>query len=190
MRSPGQRVPVQSIAMHERPEQHACTQAILDMRILGDVFSIVQVRKGVIVYRQVNRDCSHRQQETKNSRASRRVFEQEIATKPEFPFWPQERHHSTPVSPVRDTVKQFVIGSTPDGVPSPTSTARNCPFAAYFCNTSPYPNQLIDGFRCRLDHDPPIPSVSVAARSGPALPRTAAASDVLPPAVASSSAHV
>src|SRR5271157_5568864 len=65
-----------------------------------------------------------------------------------------------------------------------TSTAQNCPICAYFCNTSPYPNQLIDGFRCRLDHDPPIPSVSVAARSGRALPRTAAASDVLPPAVA------
>src|ERR1022692_3465264 len=113
-----------------------------------------------------------------------------IISKPEFPFCPQERHHSTPVSPVRDTVKQFVIGSTPDGVPSPTSTARNCPFAAYVCNTSPYPNQLIDGFRCRLHHDPPIPSVSVAARSGPALPRTAAASAVLPPAVASSSGHV
>src|ERR1035441_6991291 len=41
----------------------------------------------------------------------------------EFPFWPQKRHHSTPVSPVRDAVERLVIGSTPDVVPSPTSTA-------------------------------------------------------------------
>jgi hypothetical protein len=34
------------------------------------------------------------------------------------------------------------------------------------------------------------PSVAVAARSGPASPRTAAGSDVLPPAEASSSGHV
>src|ERR1039458_5876857 len=43
--------------------------------------------------------------------------------------------------------------------------------------------------RTSPDHDPPIPSVSVAARSGPASPRTAAASDILPPAKASSSGH-
>src|ERR1035441_7579960 len=30
------------------------------------------------------------------------------------------------------------------------------------------PTKFIDGFRCRLEHDPPILSVSVAARSGPA----------------------
>ena len=40
------------------------------------------------------------------------------AHKPEFPFWPQERHHSTPVSPVRNTVERFFIGSIPDGLPA------------------------------------------------------------------------
>jgi hypothetical protein len=67
--------------------------------------------------------------------------------KPEFPFWPQERHHSTPVSPVRDTVKRFFIESTPDGLPPAPAQPKIAPFVAYFCNTSAYPNQLIDGFR-------------------------------------------
>ena len=87
-------------------------------------------------------------------------------------------------------VKRFVIGSTSDGAPSSTSTSRNCPFVANSCNTSLYPNQFINGFRCRMAHGPPIPSVSVAARSSLASPRTAAASDLLPPAIASSNAHV
>jgi hypothetical protein len=30
-------------------------------------------------------------------------FEPDELMRPESPFWPQERHHSTPVSPVRDT---------------------------------------------------------------------------------------
>src|ERR1035441_2471587 len=110
--------------------------------------------------------------------------------KPGFPFWPRKRHHSTPFLPVRDTVKPFVIGSTPDGLPSAPVQPKIAPFVAYFCNTSPYSNQLIDGSRCRLDHVPSIPSVSVAVRSGPASLRTAAESDVLPPARASSSGHV
>src|ERR1039458_1562419 len=59
-----------------------------------------------------------------------------------------QRHHSTPVSPVRDIVKRFAIGSTPDGLPSTPAQCKIAPFVAYFCNTSPYPNQLIDGFRC------------------------------------------
>src|SRR5271166_3697348 len=117
-------------------------------------------------------------------------FCSEVPHEPEFPFWPQERHHSTPVSPVRDIVKRFFIGSTPDGLPSAPVQPKIAPFVAYFYNTSPYPSQFIDGFRCRLDQDPPIPSVSVAARSGPASPRTAGASDAPPPARASSSEHV
>jgi len=71
-----------------------------------------------------------------------------------------------------------------------TSTAQIAAFVPAFTTPLPDPNPLIDEFRCRLDHDPPIPSVSVAARSGPASPRTAAESDVLPPALASSNAHV
>src|SRR5271157_3470744 len=108
---------------------------------------------------------------------------------PEFPFWPRQCHHGTPVSPVRDTVKRVFYRSTLDGLPAAAAQPKIAPFVAYFCNTSPYPNQLIDGFRCRLDHDPPIPSVSVAARCGLASPRTAAASDAPPPARTSSSAH-
>ena len=68
--------------------------------------------------------------------------------KPEFPFWDQERHHSTPVWPVRDTVKRFFIGSTPDGLPAAAAQPKIASFVAYFCNTSPYPNQVIDGFPC------------------------------------------
>src|SRR5208283_2653782 len=37
---------------------------------------------------------------------------------PEFPFLARKRHHSTPVSPVRDTVKGFFYWSTPVGLPS------------------------------------------------------------------------
>src|SRR5208283_2273345 len=70
------------------------------------------------------------------------------ATYPEFPFWDQERHHSTPVWPVRDTVKRFFIGSTPDGLPAAAAQPKIASFVAYFCNTSPYPNQVIDGFPC------------------------------------------
>jgi hypothetical protein len=98
-----------------------------------------------------------------------------------FLSWPQERHHITPVSPVRGTAKRLFIGSTPDGLPPAPVQPKVAPFVASFSNTSPYSSLFIDGFRCRLDHDPPIPSVSVAARSGPASPQTAASSDVLPP---------
>jgi hypothetical protein len=35
------------------------------------------------------------------------------AMEPEFPFWRRKRNHSTPVSPVRDTVKRLFIGNTP-----------------------------------------------------------------------------
>ena len=52
----------------------------------------------------------------------------------------------------------------------------------YFCNTSPYSNPAVDRFRCCLGHQLTIPSVAVAPRSGPASLRTAADSDVLPPA--------
>src|ERR1022692_1523358 len=104
------------------------------------------------------------------------------ALNPEFPFLPQQQHDSTLVSLVSNTVKRFFYRSTPDGLPSAPVQPKIALFVAYFCNTSPYSNQLIDGFRCRLDHVPPIPSVSVAVRSGPASLRTAAESDVLPPA--------
>src|ERR1019366_7193815 len=49
---------------------------------------------------------------------------------------------------------------------------------------------MLARFRCRPDHHLSSPSVPAVARSGPAWLRTAAASDVLPPAVASSNAHV
>jgi hypothetical protein len=62
--------------------------------------------------------------------------------KPEFPFWPRKRHHSTPVSPVRDTIKRFFIGSAPYDLPSAAAQPKIAPFVAYFCNTSPSPNQL------------------------------------------------
>src|ERR1019366_8111061 len=107
-----------------------------------------------------------------------------------FLFPPKKPQNVPPVSLVRDTVKRFFYRSTPDGLPSAPVQPKITPFVACFCNTSPYSNQLIDGFRCRLDHVPPTPSVSVAVRSGPASLRTAAESDVLPPARASSSGHV
>src|ERR1019366_667253 len=47
-----------------------------------------------------------------------------------------------------------------------------------------------DRLRCRPDHHLSIPSVPAVARSDPASPRTDACSNVLPPAVASSNAHV
>src|ERR1017187_4814499 len=61
--------------------------------------------------------------------------------KPEFPFWPQKPHHSTPVSPVRNTVKRLSFGSTPDDLPSAAAQPEMAPDSARFCNTSPYPTR-------------------------------------------------
>jgi hypothetical protein len=38
------------------------------------------------------------------------------AFKSQFPFWPHEWRHPTPVSPVRATVKRLFIGSAPDAL--------------------------------------------------------------------------
>ena len=80
--------------------------------------------------------------------------------------------------------KAVFIGSTPDGLRSTPPQPKIAPFVAYFCNTSPYPNPAVDRLRCCLGHQLFIPSVAVAPRFGPASLRTAADSDVLPPAVA------
>src|ERR1019366_3157163 len=71
-----------------------------------------------------------------------------------------------------------------------TSTAEIARYSATLA-TLLLAEPFVDRFRC-LCGPPPlsISSVSATAQAGPAAPRTAAASDVLPPAVASSNAHV
>jgi hypothetical protein len=96
----------------------------------------------------------------------------------------------TPISPVRDIVKRFSSGA-PQQSEIRTSTAENCPIFRHFCNTYPSahpfsPDSAADSATLSLS----IPSAPVAVRSGPASPRTAAGSDVLPPAIARSNVHV
>jgi len=50
------------------------------------------------------------------------------AIKSEFPFWPQEWRHTTPVSPVRATAKRLSIGSAPDGLLSAPVQLKIAPF--------------------------------------------------------------
>src|ERR1019366_3811995 len=107
----------------------------------------------------------------------------------EFPFFGYENSATVQPSRLFAYCKAIFIGSTPDGLPSTPAQHKIAPFVAYFCNTSPYPNPAVDRFRCCLGHQFSIPSVAVAPRSGPASLRTAADSDVLPPAEASSSGH-
>jgi hypothetical protein len=99
---------------------------------------------------------------------------------------------STIVHPSRlfEYCKAIFFVSTPHGLPSTPAQPKIAPFVAYFCNTSPYPNPAVDRFHCCPGHQLSIPSVAVAPRSGPASLRTAADSDVLPPAEASGSGHV
>jgi hypothetical protein len=44
-----------------------------------------------------------------------------------------------PISSARHVVKWFLSGAFPNRYAFCTSIAENCPFVAYFCNTSPYP---------------------------------------------------
>jgi hypothetical protein len=95
---------------------------------------------------------------------------------------------STPVSLVCDTVKRF----SSETLPIVAIRTNIAPIGSRFrrsCNTSPYPNPAVARFRT-TDFARAIPSVAVAARSGLASLRTAAASDVLQPAVARRTAHV
>jgi hypothetical protein len=56
-----------------------------------------------------------------------------------FLFDFENGRHFTPISPVRDTVKRFFIGSTPDGLPSVTATPGLPILRPFFCKTSPRP---------------------------------------------------
>src|ERR1019366_3827539 len=95
-----------------------------------------------------------------------------------------------PISPDRDIAKRFFYRSTPGGLPSAPARPESPHLAPCLCNTPPRPAFCQD--RCPMQTRPPslsIPSVPAVARSDPASPRTAAGSDVLPPAAASSNAH-
>src|ERR1019366_4466673 len=114
-----------------------------------------------------------------------------LRSNPEFPFWPRKRHHSTPVWLVRDTVKRFSSGALPTVChPHQHSPPKLPHLWPTFATPLLTPTPAVDRFRCCLGHQLSIPWVSVTARSGPASLRTAAASDALPPAVASGNAHV
>src|ERR1019366_941918 len=113
-----------------------------------------------------------------------------LRSNPEFPFWPRKRHHSTPVWLVRDTVKRFSSGALPTVChPHQHSPPKLPHLWPTFATPLLTLNPAVDRFRCCLGHQLSIPSVAVAPRSGPASLRTAADSDVLPPAEASSSGH-
>jgi hypothetical protein len=49
-------------------------------------------------------------------------------------FWPQEWRHSTPVSPVRATVKRLFIGSAPGALLSAPVQLKIAPLVTWFCN--------------------------------------------------------
>src|SRR5208337_3876487 len=84
-----------------------------------------------------------------------------------FLFDLEKRHHNTPVSSVRDSVKRFVIGSTPDGLPSTPAQPKIGPFVTYFCNTSPYSNPAVARFcAAALPHQLAIPSLVERAGDG------------------------
>jgi hypothetical protein len=56
VRHPSQRVPIRGIGMSESPDNALRSQPSPDMRVVGNVVSVVQAKKWVMADRGVNRD--------------------------------------------------------------------------------------------------------------------------------------
>src|ERR1035437_4105739 len=78
VRDPGQRMPVRGIPVGKRPQRGAQRQAVLDVRVLGYVLGVIEVREGVTVHRPIKGEYSNGEQKTKQQSAHRRISQEQI----------------------------------------------------------------------------------------------------------------
>src|SRR5580704_15080963 len=63
VRQPGQRVPIERPIACKRPVDRIPTQAVLHMRIRGDILVVIEVEERMMAYREIQSGTSDRQQE-------------------------------------------------------------------------------------------------------------------------------